>query len=147
VGLVILYSICCEKMVASKKIFDGHHKTCKAAMTDTANIEHFRIELARKREDILALGDARKQSSATVVLDQSSVGRLSRMDALQQQAMAQDSQRRAAATLVRIEAALRRCDDGSYGVCIDCEEAIALKRLEFDPTALRCVHCAQAQGQ
>ena len=72
------------------------------------------------------------------------VYRLSRMDALQQQAMAQNAQRRAAQSLGRIEAALRRCDDGSYGFCIDCDEAIDPRRLNLDPAATRCIRCAEA---
>lgn len=113
-------------------------------MMDSPDIEHFRQSLQRLRQDILALQGARDQSTATVELDQSSVGRLSRMDALQQQAMARSSQQRAELTLRRIESALQRCDDGSYGYCIDCDEPVPLKRLEFDPTALRCVQCAEA---
>lgn len=111
------------------------------------DLEHFSNRLLQMREEILALSDTRSGSSATVTLDQSSVGRLSRMDALQQQAMAQNNQQRAEATLKRITAALKRCEDGSYGYCADCDEPIPLKRLEFDPTALRCVRCAEAIGE
>ena len=85
----------------------------------------------------------REQASATVELDQASVGRLSRMDAMQQQAMAKSNQQRAAETLSRIEAALKRCDDGSYGFCLDCDEAIDPRRLELDPAVTLCIHCAQ----
>jgi DnaK suppressor protein len=77
-----------------------------------------------------------------VELDQSKVGRLSRMDAMQAQAMAQASGQRREAMLRNIEAALKRIDDESYGLCLDCGEPINPKRLEFDPTALRCIDCA-----
>jgi len=43
--------------------------------------------------------------------------------------------------LRNIEAALKRLDAGDYGFCRDCEEPINPKRLEFDPTALRCIDC------
>ena len=43
---------------------------------------------------------------------------------------------------MNIEAALTRIDDGDYGLCRDCEEPIHPKRLESDPTALRCIECA-----
>lgn len=111
-------------------------------MTDTPDIDHFRIRLLEVKEEILALTETRDATAATVKLDQSSVGRLSRMDALQQQAMAVDNRRRARMTLKRIDAALLRCNDGSYGLCIDCDEPIASARLEFDPTTLRCFECA-----
>lgn len=115
-------------------------------MADGLDLQHFKSRLLQMREEILALSDTRTGSTATVTLDQSSVGRLSRMDALQQQAMAQSSQQRAEATLKRISASLKRCEDGSYGYCIDCDEPIPLPRLEFDPTTLRCVICAEAIG-
>lgn len=113
-------------------------------MEKTPDIEHFRARLLELREEILSLNDTRDSTAATVKLDQSSVGRLSRMDALQQQAMAVDNRQRAQQTLKRIDAALERCQDGTYGLCIDCDEPIAVARLEFDPTALRCISCASA---
>ncbi|MEQ8823006.1 MAG: TraR/DksA C4-type zinc finger protein [Filomicrobium sp.] len=48
--------------------------------------------------------------------------------------------------LVRIDAALQRIEDGSYGECLVCEELIALKRLEFDPAIATCVSCAAQRG-
>ena len=97
------------------------------------------LELRHEIETVVATGE---ESAAIVELDQSKVGRLSRMDAMQAQAMAQASGQRRVAMLRNIDAALRRIDDGSYGLCIDCEEPINPRRLEFDPTVLRCVDCA-----
>lgn len=97
------------------------------------------IELRAELEALVATGDA---SADVVELDQTRVGRLSRMDALQAQAMAQESGRRRAATLRGIAKALARIDTGEYGVCQSCDESIPHKRLEFDPTALMCVQCA-----
>ena len=99
-----------------------------------------RVEL---ESDAATSGDA----AAVVELDQSKVGRLSRMDAMQAQAMAQASGQRREAMLRNIEAALIRVDDGSYGRCRDCDEPINPKRLEFDPTALRCIDCASKLEQ
>ena len=79
----------------------------------------------------------------TVELDQQSVGRLSRMDALQRQAMAQETERRRAMERRRIASALERLDEGEYGYCLTCGEEIAPKRLELDPMAATCVGCAQ----
>jgi len=77
-----------------------------------------------------------------VELDQSKVGRLSRMDALQAQAMAKASGDRREAMLRQITAALKRIDDDEYGFCQSCDEAINPKRLEVDPTAVLCISCA-----
>ena len=111
------------------------------------DIDHFKDKLLTAREAIEGLADARKAAAATVALDQSRVGRLSRMDALQQQAMAQSTRQRAETQLRRIDAALRRCNDGSYGYCAGCDEPIDPRRLEFDPTTALCISCAAKREQ
>lgn len=40
-------------------------------------------------------------------------------------------------------AALRRIDEGSFGICVDCEEEINLKRLAAVPWAARCIACQE----
>lgn len=97
------------------------------------------LELRAELESIAATGD---DSAAVVELDQSKVGRLSRMDAMQAQAMAKASAQRREQSLRQIEAALQRIDDEEYGLCTDCGETINPRRLQFDPTALRCIDCA-----
>ncbi|MEL7150255.1 MAG: TraR/DksA C4-type zinc finger protein [Pseudomonadota bacterium] len=87
--------------------------------------------------------DASTEDRATVTLDQQSVGRLSRMDALQRQAMAQATARRRQGREARIHAALKRIDADEYGFCQDCGEDIGLKRLTLDPTLATCVTCAR----
>ncbi|MEX0745179.1 MAG: TraR/DksA C4-type zinc finger protein [Phycisphaeraceae bacterium] len=84
-----------------------------------------------------------KGSRDTVMLDQSSVGRLSRMDALQGQAMAKAEEDRRQLAIRRIDAALVRLERGEFGECIECGEWIAVKRLEWDPTVLKCIDCAE----
>ncbi|MEE9434515.1 MAG: TraR/DksA C4-type zinc finger protein [Sphingorhabdus sp.] len=78
-----------------------------------------------------------------VELDQQSVGRLSRMDALQQQAMSEAEARRRQGDLTRIDAALARIESQEYGWCAVCGEGVAIKRLEIDPMATHCVGCAK----
>ena len=102
------------------------------------------------RERLLALlatldeeGDLGAEDRAIVTLDQQSVGRLSRMDALQRQAMAAANARRRAAERQRINAALQRLDEGEFGYCQDCGEDIAPARLELDPAVALCVNCAR----
>lgn len=94
------------------------------------------------------LVDLRHQSAATdsdrrpVELDQQSVGRLSRMDALQMQAMAKAIEQRRKARVVALEQALRRMADDEYGYCANCGEFIGERRLEIDPATPKCVSCA-----
>lgn len=94
----------------------------------------------------LEMGDvAGAGEQATVTLDQQSVGRLSRMDALQRQALAQATRRRREARRARIKAALARMDEGDFGFCDECGEEIAEKRLALDPTVSVCIECAGAR--
>jgi DnaK suppressor protein len=104
--------------------------------------DEWRNRLLALRADIESIAATGDESAAVVELDQSKVGRLSRMDAMQAQAMAKASSNRRQAMLVKITAALKRIDDGDYGLCRDCEEPINTKRLEFDPTAIHCIECA-----
>jgi DnaK suppressor protein len=97
-----------------------------------------RSELASLAEASGATTDDRKP----VELDQQSVGRLSRMDAMQGQAMAAAIEARRAGRSRAIAAALSRMEDGEFGYCEDCGEPIALKRLDLDPTVTRCISCA-----
>ncbi|MBT8333375.1 MAG: TraR/DksA family transcriptional regulator [Desulfobacterales bacterium] len=83
-----------------------------------------------------------EKSTQTVALDQSSVGRLSRMDAMQSQAMALAGKRRREIQLTRIRAALERLDDGEYGYCAVCEGEIDQRRLRIDPANPFCINCA-----
>ncbi|MCZ7675983.1 MAG: TraR/DksA C4-type zinc finger protein [Roseovarius sp.] len=97
----------------------------------------------RARLDELEAQDARgRAGQATVELDQQTVGRLSRMDALQNQAMARATGIRRQAERTRLRAALARLDVGEFGYCEDCGDAIAPGRLRLDPAAIRCVSCA-----
>jgi DnaK suppressor protein len=105
------------------------------------------LELARQRLDerrraIEAESRLAEESRQTVELDQQSVGRLSRADAMQAQAMAEAQERNRQHELVRIEMALRRIEAGDYGYCSECGEEIADGRLAIDPMAERCVNCA-----
>jgi len=98
--------------------------------------------LISRREELESLSEGTAEARETVKLDQQSVGRLSRMDAMQQQAMAQAGERARARDLQRIEAALRRIEEGEYGFCAECGGEIAEKRLEIDPMASLCIACA-----
>jgi DnaK suppressor protein len=98
--------------------------------------------LAHRREvldDTVASEDARQP----VELDQTTVGRLSRMDALQGQAMALATDRRRHVEIQHIDAALKRIEDGEFGYCQVCDEKIPLRRLNIDPTASVCIDCAK----
>ncbi len=83
-----------------------------------------------------------QDAQSVVQLDQQSVGRLSRMDALQHQAMAKAQAARRDIQALRLNAALARINEGEFGTCEDCGEDIAPKRLELDPSVTKCISCA-----
>ncbi len=101
-----------------------------------------RLRLAEKKAELTKLSNMSAAARAPVELDQQAVGRLSRMDALQNQAMQQATERLRRQDLVRIEMAERRLTDGDYGYCENCGEEIPDGRLAIDPMAERCVRCA-----
>lgn len=116
-------------------------------MTDDLTPAYFRARyhnrLLTELHDIRTAGDQTTADRQPVVLDQQSVGRLSRMDALQGQAMAQAMQSRRNGRTRAIDAALERLSGEDFGWCEDCGEYIGTRRLDLDPTILRCVACAR----
>jgi DnaK suppressor protein len=106
-------------------------------------VEKYKALLLSLQTELRLLDAANEEARAPVTLDQSSVGRLSRMDALQGQAMAQETSRRRVHQLVMIDAALRRIESDEYGYCLNCDEEIAPKRLELNPPVAVCIGCAK----
>ena len=104
--------------------------------------QHYREKLQRLLEDLQDVEITGNESAQAVELDQSRVGRLSRMDALQAQAMSVESNRRRSQQIRNIHAALKRLDADEYGWCLGCGEEINPKRLDFDPAAELCIDCA-----
>ena len=102
----------------------------------------FRARIEARLAELDAEDALGAEGQSVVALDQQSVGRLSRQDALQSQAMAKAQQARRDAERRRLAAALARIEAGEYGYCEDCGEAIPAGRLGLDPAATRCVDCA-----
>ncbi len=108
------------------------------------DLEAARERLLARRAELDALAVATADSRQPVELDQSMVGRLSRMDAMQVREMALETARRRENELRRIAAALKRIDADEYGYCIRCGEIIAAKRLALDPMVPLCIDCARS---
>lgn len=102
--------------------------------------------LQQRLAEIDAEDAAASGAADPVALDQEAVGRLSRMDAMQQQAMAMASRERRRQARDRIIMTLRRLDDPEFGYCITCGDAIAVARLMNDPTVTQCVACASERA-
>ena len=107
------------------------------------NEKAFFKQLEAKKLALESLIISAKNSANAVELDQTKIGRLSRVDAIQRQAMAIETERRRKLDLRRLEAAIERLKSGDFGYCIACDEKISLKRLKFDPACTTCIKCAK----
>jgi DnaK suppressor protein len=101
-----------------------------------------REKLKSRLAEIIEQDRISEESRGPVTLQQDSVGRLSRMDAMQQQQMALAAEQRRHAEQARIKAALARLDEGEWGYCLSCGEDVAEARLEHDPSVSQCIKCA-----
>ena len=113
-------------------------------MANADELARLRQALEQRLATLAGLSEQRRNATATVELDQTRTGRLSRMDALQGQAMARATEARTIQEIRRIQAALQRMDQGDYGICPRCEEPIAFARLQADPGTVLCIDCAAA---
>ncbi len=106
------------------------------------DIKLFSSLLLERKATLIEEEEAGKQAAQIVELDQTSVGRVSRMDAMQGQAMAIAANQRRQIELQKIGAALKRIDQEEYGYCLECDEEIAEPRLKLDPATSLCIACA-----
>ena len=111
---------------------------------DPEQIESLRSALETHRDELEALLKNGAAAAEPVTLDQQSVGRVSRIDAIQQQQIARASQQQAAQTLGRVDLALKRIADGEYGYCLRCGEPVGYARLGAQPFATLCLDCQEA---
>lgn len=98
--------------------------------------------IQKELHSLRAASDITSDDRKPVELDQQSFGRLSRMDAMQQQAMAAAQEARRRGRMRALEAAIWRLEEGEFGWCEDCGEFIGQKRLDLDPSLVRCRDCA-----
>ncbi|HFA59941.1 MAG TPA: TraR/DksA family transcriptional regulator [Rhodospirillales bacterium] len=115
-------------------------------MSGGAGLAGYRARLLARLEELRALAESTREDRRPVELDPGRQGRLSRADALERQAIAQEGEHRRQREIARIESALARMAEGEYGWCAVCGEEIAAARLELDPATPVCVDCAARQG-
>lgn len=112
------------------------------AMIDELDLSLVKQKLIKEYDELYALASISSDGAAVVELDQSKVGRLSRMDALQQQAMYIEQCRRRKERMLQIRRALQRLQTADYGWCLYCGEMIPVNRLKVNPAAESCTVCA-----
>ena len=112
-------------------------------MDENLDVAKFKALLLNRQEELQEIESTGNAAAETVELDQSRMGRLSRMDALQGQEMSKETKRRRELELQKIGSALHKIEAGEYGYCIRCDELISQRRLEVDPSASLCIECAE----
>ncbi len=111
-------------------------------MVTSRAVQEYQAQIEALLADLDAQDALGQDGQATQILDQQAIGRLSRMDALQNQAMALATGARRQTERQRLKAALQRIAEGEFGYCEDCGEEIATRRLDLDPAAIKCIDCA-----
>lgn len=104
-------------------------------------LERYRTALEELRRELRGSLDAQDDSIAPVSPDRA-IGRLTRQDAMLAQQLTLEVRRRSQLRLAQVNSALQRIENGTYGLCIRCEEEIAAARLDCLPESTLCVHCA-----
>lgn len=110
-----------------------------------ADLHKFKHLLEQQRDELMSSHQLAQGSTETVELDQSSVGRISRMDAMQSQSMAIETTRLRQQQLRKISTALALIESGDYGYCNVCDNEIDVRRLDIDPASTMCVACASLE--
>jgi len=110
---------------------------------NSESIEQIKQLLLHNKSDLQEQEKIFNEETKPVELDQTKVGRLSRMDAMQIQQMALEASRRRQQQLIKIEQSLKRIESDDYGYCFSCDEEIDIRRLKIDPTNTHCINCAE----
>lgn len=111
----------------------------KKTSVPAVNAEEWKARLVAMREDLSQLIALHHEPHAAPELDQTTVGRVSRADAIQEHEMASATQRRRQQEVSKIDAALKRLDADEFGFCVTCGKRVSAGRLELDPTTPFCV--------
>ena len=111
-------------------------------MVEPTDIFAFKQQIIDEMAELEKLRKQARDSRAPVCLDQQSIGRLSRIDSMQQQAMNIASDSRRLHRQKALMAALQRIEIENYGYCHNCDDVIGAGRLRIDPAVTLCVNCA-----
>ncbi len=106
-----------------------------------SDLDKYRNKLTELRSEIEDYLKKSEDSAAAVEPDKA-LGRLSRMEAMQDQQMVLELRRRKKRQLVETGNALSRIEQGNFGFCIFCGKSISPDRLDAFPEVQTCVNCA-----
>ncbi len=103
-------------------------------------ITELQLRLTTQREELISLLKSTRDGTRPVALDEP-IGRLTRMDAMQQQNMSAETRRQAGLRLRQVEQAIGHVERGTYGLCLRCEDPIGYARLNARPESPFCLVC------
>ncbi len=110
-------------------------------------VETLRLELERRITELDEQLASNAEAAKPVQLDQTAVGRVSRVDALQGQALAKATRHAMQQQLAQCKAALQAVARDEYGLCRSCEEPIGFRRLQARPESPLCLACQRGKEQ
>lgn len=110
---------------------------------DNKKLEQFRKQLLEKKEGILKeVGKTLSEMTGQTSNVPDPNDRATIESGMSFELRIRDRERK---LLAKIDEAIARIDDGSYGICEDCDEEIGLKRLEARPVTTLCIDCKTIQ--
>ncbi|MDB2408404.1 TraR/DksA family transcriptional regulator [Crocinitomicaceae bacterium] len=95
-------------------------------------------ELKKTEEAILDYKESTKPISP-----ENAIGRVSRMDAINNKSAVEAALRKAEEKLNKLKLVLNKVDDADFGICIRCGDPIPIGRVLLMPQSRNCVRCAQ----
>jgi len=109
-------------------------------MTDKQK-KDIRIKIEKLIQDSFADIEVLEEATAPIS-PENSIGRVSRMDAINNKSVVESSLRQSKSKLAKLKIALTKIDGPNFGKCMRCGKDIQEKRLMFLPQSDRCIHCA-----
>ena len=109
-------------------------------LNDKQKLKSLIVNQISELEKQISLSD---ESSQRVELDQTLAGRVSRIDAIQQQKMAESSNLRDKKLVIDLKASLDKLSNDDYGICQECDEEISIQRLQIKPESIYCINCQE----
>ncbi|WP_456462324.1 TraR/DksA family transcriptional regulator [Reichenbachiella sp.] len=94
-------------------------------------------EIKKVQDNILVLKDLTKP-----IAPENAIGRVSRMDAINNKSINEASLRKAEEKLDKLKVALSKIDDNDFGICVRCKQPIPVGRIMLVPQSNKCVNCA-----
>lgn len=128
---------------------DLSHRPWSAAVDELPLSEPQRDALRKfMNEELIALKSeiANLEVMTQPISPDNAIGRLSRLEAMNEKSVNEVALRSARERVTRIELAVRRVDDEEFGLCAECAQAIPFARLKSMPGARLCVNCTELAG-